>query len=73
MVTTLVYLPFRFVWIPTVWVGRVVAWLAAGYPTATRIERALIFPSWVILRGVFILGWGLASVLHAGARRVVER
>jgi hypothetical protein len=73
MVTTLAYLPFRIVWTPTVWVGRVVAWLAAGYRTATLVERVLIFPSWAVLRGVFIVGWGLATVLHAAARHSVDR
>lgn len=73
MVTTLAYLPFRIVWTPTVWVGRVVAWLAAGYRTATAVERVLIFPSRAVLRGVFIVGWALAMLLHAAARRSVER
>jgi hypothetical protein len=73
MVTTLAYLPFRIVWTPTVWVGRVVAWLAEGYRTATLVERVLIFPSWAVLRGVFIVGWGLSTLLHAAARRTVER
>jgi len=73
MVTTLAYLPFRIVWTPTVWVGRVVAWLAHGYRTATAVERVLIFPSWAVLRGVFFIGWGLAMLLHAAARRSVER
>jgi hypothetical protein len=73
MVTTLAYLPFRIVWRPTVCVGHVVAWLAEGYRTATPIERALIFPSWAVLRGVFIAGWALATVLHTAAQRSVER
>lgn len=73
MVETLAYLPFRIVWRPTVLVGRVVAWLAEGYRTATAVERVLIFPSWAILRGVFIVGWRLATVLHAAARHTVER
>jgi hypothetical protein len=73
MVSTLAYLPFRIVWTPTVWVGRVVAWLAEGYRTATSLERMLILPSWAVLRGVFIVGWALATLLHAAARRSVER
>jgi cobalamin biosynthesis protein CobD/CbiB len=73
MVSTLAYLPFRIVWRPTVWVGRVVAWLAEGYRTATPLERVLIFPSWAVLRGVFIAGWALSQLLHAAARRSVER
>jgi hypothetical protein len=73
MVSTLAYLPFRIVWRPTICVGRAVAWLAEGYRTATSVERLLIFPSWAVLRGVFILGWGLSHLLHAAARRTVER
>ena len=73
MVATLAYLPFRAVYTPTRWVGRVVAWLAEGYRAATPVEQVLIFPSWAILRGVFIVGWGLAQLLHAAARRSVER
>jgi cobalamin biosynthesis protein CobD/CbiB len=73
MVSALVYLPFRIVWRPTVWVGRVVAWLAEGYRTATPLERVLIFPSWAVLRGVFIAGWALATLLHTAARHTLER
>ena len=69
MVATLAYLPFRVIYAPTRWVGRVVAWLAEGYRTAPPLERALIFPSWAILRGVFIVGWTLSQLLHAAARR----
>ena len=69
MVTTLAYLPFRAVFVPTTWVGHAVAWLADGYRTATPFEQVLIFPSWAVLRGVFIVGWTLANLLHAGARR----
>ena len=72
MVTTLAYLPFRIVWTPTVWVGRVVAWLAEGYRTATSVERVLIFPSWAVLRGLFIVGWVVANLLHSAARRSLE-
>jgi hypothetical protein len=53
------------------WVGYVVAWLAAGYRTATPLERALIFPSWAILRAVFIAGFAVSHVLHAGGRRLI--
>ena len=73
VVATLAYLPFRIVWTPTVWVGHAVAWLAEGYRTGTPVERVLIFPSWAVLRCVFIVGWGLATLLHAAARRSVER
>ena len=70
---TLAYLPFRVVYVPTRWVGRVVAWLAEGYRTAAPLERALIFPTWAILRGLFIIGFVLAHLLHASAHRVVAQ
>jgi hypothetical protein len=70
---TLAYLPFRIVYAPTTLVGRVVAWLAEGYRTAPLLERALIFPSWAVLRGVFIVGWSLSNALHSVARRSLER
>ncbi len=73
MVTTLAYLPFRVVCVPTAWVGRVAAWLADGYRTASRLERLLILPAWAIFRGVFIVGWALAHLLHSAARRSLER
>jgi hypothetical protein len=66
---TLAYLPFRVVYFPTALVGRAVAWLAQGYRTAPALERALILPSWAVLRGFFIVGWGLAHLLHGLARR----
>jgi hypothetical protein len=67
--STLAYLPFRVICAPTAWVGRVVAWLAEGYRAAPPLERALIYPAWAVLRGLFIVGWGLSHVLHAAARR----
>jgi hypothetical protein len=70
---TLAYLPFRIVYAPTKLVGSVVAWLAEGYRSAPLLERVLIFPSWAVLRGVFIVGWNLSNVLHSVARRSVER
>jgi len=73
MVTTLAYLPFRVVCVPTAWVGRVVVWLADGYRRASPLERLLILPSWAVLRAVFIVGWGLAHLLHSAARRSLER
>jgi len=73
MVSALAYLPFRVVCAPTARLGRVVAWLAEGYRTAGRLERGLIFPSWAILRAVFIVGWSLAHVFHAAAHRSPER
>jgi hypothetical protein len=72
MVSTLAFLPFRVVYVPTAWIGRAVAWLAEGYRTATALERMLIFPSWAVLRGVFIVGCGLAHMLHGAARRTLE-
>ena len=68
MATTLAYLPFRVVCVPTALLGRVVAWLAEGYRTASPIERLLILPSWVVFRGMFIVGWALAHLLHSAAR-----
>jgi hypothetical protein len=65
---TLAYLPFRVVYLPTVGLGRVVAWLAEGYRTAPPLERALILPTWAVLRGLFIAGCTVAGVLHAAAR-----
>jgi hypothetical protein len=73
MAAALAYLPFRIVYAPTKLVGRVVAWLAEGYRSAPPLERILIFPSWAVLRGVFILGWSLSNVLHSVARRSLER
>lgn len=71
MVSTLAYLPFRIVYVPTTWVGRVVAWFAEGYRTATPLERALIFPSWAVFRGLFIVGHTVAHLLHAAASRAL--
>ena len=71
MFTTLAYLPFRVICVPTAWVGRVVAWLAEGYRTASPFERLLILPSWAVFRGVFIVGWTLAHVFHSAARRAL--
>lgn len=70
---TLAYLPFRIVYAPTKVVGRVVAWLAEGYRSAPVLERALIFPSWAVLRGVFIVGWSLSNMLDSVARRSLQR
>lgn len=71
MASTLAFLPFRVVHVPTTWVGHVVAWLAEGYRTAPPLERALIFPSWAALRFVFLVGYGLSLLLHSGARRLL--
>jgi hypothetical protein len=71
MVAALAYLPFRVVYAPTKLVGRVVAWLAEGYRSAPLLERMLIFPSWAVFRGLFIVGWSSALVLHAAAQRAV--
>jgi hypothetical protein len=70
--STLAYLPFRAVCVPTTWVGRVVAWLADGYRKASPLERALILPTWMLLRGLFIVGCALAEVLHTAARWSLE-
>src|SRR5262245_64912267 len=80
MVTTLAYLPFRVVCVPTALLGRVVAWLADGYRTASRPERLLILPSWAIFRGMFIVGWRseehtseLQSLRHLVCRLLLEK
>ena len=65
--------PFRVVYVPTALVGRAAAWLAQGYRTASAFERLLILPSWAMLRGLFIVGCGVAHVLHGFARRSLER
>jgi len=66
---SLAYLPFRVVRAPTALLGRVVASLAADYRAAPTLERVLIFPTWALLRGLFIVGYALAQVLHGAARR----
>jgi hypothetical protein len=73
MASALAYLPFRIVYAPTRLVGYVVAWLAEGYRSAPLLERVLIFPSWAVLRGVFVVGWALSQLLHAAARRSLDR
>ena len=60
------------VYVPTAVVGRAVAWLARGYRTASRLERALIFPTWAVLRGVFLVGCATANALHGVAKRTLE-
>jgi hypothetical protein len=72
VVSVLAYLPFRVVYAPTALVGRVVVWLAQGYRTGSALERVLIFPSWAVLRGVFIAGWTLSQLLHRVALRALE-
>jgi hypothetical protein len=72
VVSVLAYLPFRVVYVPTAFVGRVVAWLARGYRTASPLERALIFPTWAVLRGVFLAGCALAQTLHGMAQRTLD-
>jgi len=56
---------FLAVWRPTMLVGRAVQWLAEGYRAGTPLERVLIFPSWAILRGVFLVGWGLSMAVKS--------
>lgn len=72
MVSALAYLPFRFVYLPTRLVGRIVAWLAEGYRDAPPVERALIFPTWAVLRGLFLVGCALAHLLHSAALRLEQ-
>ena len=72
VVSALAYLPFRVVYVPTAFVGRVVAWLAKGYRTASPLERALILPTWAVLRGVFLVGCSLALALHGVAIRSLK-
>ena len=67
MVSSLAYLPFRLIYVPTALLGRAAAWLARGYRTASALERLLILPSWAMLRGLSILGCGLARVLYPEA------
>jgi hypothetical protein len=59
---------FRIVYAPTMAVGRVVAWLAAGYRQGTALERLLIFPSWLVLRVAFMVGFALLLTLDMAAR-----
>lgn len=59
---------FRIVYSPTMAVGRVVAWLAAGYRQGTALERLLILPSWLVLRIAFLVGFALLLTLHVAAR-----
>jgi hypothetical protein len=68
VVSALACLPFRLVYVPTASVGRVVARLAATYRTASPPKLALILPAWAVLRGLFIVGCGLAHALHKAAR-----
>jgi hypothetical protein len=69
----LAFLPFRIVYLPTRWVGLAVAWFADGYREASAIERALILPSWAVLRGVFLVGCGAAHALHTAGSRALQQ
>jgi hypothetical protein len=69
---SLAYLPFRLVCVPTALAGRTAAWLAQGYRTASTVERLLILPSWAMFRGLFLVGCGLARLLHGVARRALD-
>jgi hypothetical protein len=71
VVSALAYLPFRVVYVPTAFVGRVVSRLAEGYRTGSPLERALILPAWAVLRGVFLVGCALAQALHGVAMRTL--
>lgn len=68
--STLAYIPFRVVYVPTALAGRVAAWLAQGYRTASALERLLILPSWAMSRALFLVGWRLAHMLY---RRSLEQ
>jgi hypothetical protein len=67
-VSTLAYIPFRIVYVPTALAGRVAAWLAQGYRTASALERLLILPSWAMTRAVFLVGSRLAYMLYRAGR-----
>ncbi|HEY2355358.1 MAG TPA: hypothetical protein VGH79_10720 [Gaiellaceae bacterium] len=69
----LAFLPFRIVYVPTTWIGRAVAWFAAGYREAPALERALIFPTWAVLRGVFLVGLSLSLLFHRAGLRVLRQ
>lgn len=45
---------FRILWPPTHALGRVQAWLAAGFREGNLLERLLIFPAWLIFRVLFV-------------------
>ena len=62
--STLAYIPFRVVYVPTALAGRLAAWLAQGYRTASALERLLILPSWAMSRGLFLAGSRLAHTLY---------
>ena len=66
--SSLAYIPFRLVYVPTALAGRAAAWLAQGYRTASALERLLILPSWALFRGLFLVGCGVARMLHRAAR-----
>lgn len=66
--STLAYIPFRIVYVPTALAGRVAAWLAQGYRTASALERLLILPSWAMTRAVFLVGSRLAYMLYRAGR-----
>jgi len=72
MFSAFAYFPFRVVYLPTAWVGRIVAWLAASYRNASSFERVLILPAWAVLRGLFIVGCGLANMLYSAAHHSLE-
>jgi hypothetical protein len=45
---------FRMLWPTTHLLGRVQAWLAAGFREGTILERLLIFPAWLVFRVLFV-------------------
>lgn len=52
---------FRVLWPLTHALGRVQAWLAEGFREGTPIERALIFPAWLVFRGLFVAMFSLCE------------
>lgn len=45
---------FRILWRPTHLLGRYQAWLAQGFNEGNTLERVLIFPAWLVARGLFV-------------------
>ena len=54
---------FQILWPPTHALGRVQAWLAAGFREGTVLERILIFPSWLVFRLLFVALFSLCEVI----------
>jgi len=54
---------FQILWPPTHALGRVQAWLAAGFREGTVLERILIFPAWLVFRLLFVALFSLCEVI----------